>query len=105
MSDVRALNGRDHLIGGALCLGYLLLLLGTESDLAMSRDESFYVHAAKNAANWISQIFADPEVTPEALFKGAAAFRKTGEEHKALQLERQLHKNYPEFKGAHSLKR
>ena len=65
MSDVRALNGRDHLIGGALCVGYLLLLLGTASDLAMSRDESFYVHAAKNAANWISQIFADPSLAFE----------------------------------------
>ena len=43
-----------------MCIGYLLLLLGTASDLAMSRDESFYVHAAKNAAGWISQVVADP---------------------------------------------
>ncbi|MBT8452476.1 MAG: glycosyltransferase family 39 protein [Deltaproteobacteria bacterium] len=60
MNDARALNRRDHLVGAALSIGYLLLLLGTASDLAMSRDESFYVHAAKNAADWISQIFVDP---------------------------------------------
>ena len=60
MNDARALSRRDHLVGAALCIGYLLLLVGTASDLAMSRDESFYVHAAKNAANWISQIFVDP---------------------------------------------
>ncbi|MGB5366422.1 MAG: glycosyltransferase family 39 protein [Polyangiales bacterium] len=60
MNDARALSGRDHLIGAALCIGYLLLLTGTASDLAMSRDESFYVHAAKNAANWMSQISSDP---------------------------------------------
>jgi len=60
MNDARALSRRDHLIGAALCIGYLMLLVGTASDLGMSRDESFYVHAAKNAANWISQIFVDP---------------------------------------------
>ena len=60
MNDARALSGRDHLIGATLCVGYLLLLLGTASDLAMSRDESFYVHAAKNAADWMSQVLADP---------------------------------------------
>lgn len=47
----------------------------------------------------VSQIFADPGITPEALFKGAAAFREAGEEEKAVELEKQLHKNYPEFKG------
>ncbi len=60
MNDARALNGRDHLIGAVLCIGYLLLLFATASDLAMSRDESFYVHASKNAASWIGDVFADP---------------------------------------------
>jgi tetratricopeptide (TPR) repeat protein len=73
------------------------LLLG---DIA--RAEGDFAGAAREYMV-VSQIFADPEVTPEALFKGAAAFREAGEENKALQLERQLHKNYPEFKGAHSL--
>jgi len=60
MNDARALEGRDHLIGAALCVGYLLLLMGTASDLAMSRDESFYVHAAKSSASWITQLVRDP---------------------------------------------
>jgi 4-amino-4-deoxy-L-arabinose transferase-like glycosyltransferase len=60
MNDARALKGHDHLIGAALCVGYLLLLMGTASDLAMSRDESFYVHAAKSSASWITQVFSDP---------------------------------------------
>jgi hypothetical protein len=60
MNDARDLTGRDHLIGAALCIGYLLLLTGTASNLAMSRDESFYVHAAKNTANWMIQISNDP---------------------------------------------
>ena len=65
MNDARALKGRDHLIGAALCVGYLFLLVGTAPDLAMSRDESFYVHAAKNAASWISQGFIDPSLAFE----------------------------------------
>ena len=60
MNDARALNRRDHLIGAALCIGYLALLVGTASDLAMSRDESFYVHAAKSYAGWLEQVFSDP---------------------------------------------
>ena len=60
MNDARALRRSDHLVGAALSIGYLLLLLGTASDLALSRDESFYVHAAKNAADWIGQILVDP---------------------------------------------
>ncbi|MGB5545856.1 MAG: hypothetical protein WBM74_04740, partial [Polyangiales bacterium] len=60
MNDARTLSARDHLIGAALCVGYLLLLIATASDLAMSRDESFYVHAAKSSASWITQVFTDP---------------------------------------------
>jgi 4-amino-4-deoxy-L-arabinose transferase-like glycosyltransferase len=60
MNDARTLSTRDHLIGAALCVGYLLLLIATASDLAMSRDESFYVHAAQSSASWISQVFTDP---------------------------------------------
>jgi 4-amino-4-deoxy-L-arabinose transferase-like glycosyltransferase len=37
-----------------------MLLLGTAPDLAMSRDESFYVHAAKSYAGWLSLLFHDP---------------------------------------------
>lgn len=60
MIDARSLKGRDHLIGVGLCLAYVLLLFATASDLAMSRDESFYVHAAKSYSTWLSQLFSDP---------------------------------------------
>jgi len=60
MSDARASKGRDHLIGASLCVAYVLLLMGTAPDLAMSRDESFYVHAAKDYSSWVTQLFTDP---------------------------------------------
>ena len=60
MTDARALTRRDHLIGAALCVGYVALLVATAQDLAMSRDESFYVHAAKSYGGWISQFLSDP---------------------------------------------
>jgi 4-amino-4-deoxy-L-arabinose transferase-like glycosyltransferase len=60
MTDARALTRRDHLIGVALCVGYVALLVATAQDLAMSRDESFYVHAAKSYGSWISQFLSDP---------------------------------------------
>jgi 4-amino-4-deoxy-L-arabinose transferase-like glycosyltransferase len=65
MSDGRALKRSDHLIGAGLCVAYVLLLAGTASDLGMSRDESFYVHAAKNHAGWVSQLFSDPVLALE----------------------------------------
>jgi 4-amino-4-deoxy-L-arabinose transferase-like glycosyltransferase len=60
MTDARALTRRDHLIGAALCIGYVALLVATAQELAMSRDESFYVHAAKSYGSWISQFLSDP---------------------------------------------
>lgn len=60
MNDARALKPRDHLIGVALCIGYVWILAATAPDLALSRDESFYVHAAKSYATWISQLVTDP---------------------------------------------
>ena len=60
MIDARRLTRRDHAIGAALCLGYVAVLLYTAPDLAMSRDESFYVHAAKNIAAWLSELVTDP---------------------------------------------
>lgn len=50
----------DPLIGLALCVGYLLFLLATSSDLAMSRDESFYVIAAENIARWLRAVWEQP---------------------------------------------
>jgi 4-amino-4-deoxy-L-arabinose transferase-like glycosyltransferase len=60
MTDSRALRRRDHVVGAVLCVSYVALLLWTAPDLAMSRDESFYVHASKNIAGWITELFADP---------------------------------------------
>jgi 4-amino-4-deoxy-L-arabinose transferase-like glycosyltransferase len=65
MNEARALQARDHLIGAALCIAYVLLLAATAPDLALSRDESFYVHAAKDYAGWISQLISDPPLALE----------------------------------------
>jgi hypothetical protein len=60
MTDARSSKRRDHFIGAGLCLGYVLLLVATAPDLAMSRDESFYVHAAKSYSTWMSRLLSDP---------------------------------------------
>ena len=65
MIDARALKGRDHLIGAGLCVAYVWLLVATAPDLGMSRDESFYVHAAKGYAGWVSQLFTEPALAFE----------------------------------------
>jgi 4-amino-4-deoxy-L-arabinose transferase-like glycosyltransferase len=62
MSEARSLATRDYLVGGFLCIAYIAVLLVTESDLAMSRDESFYARAAKNSAAWLSQLVTDPSM-------------------------------------------
>ncbi len=66
MIDARPLKTRDHLIGAGLCIAYLLLLIGTADGLAMSRDESFYVYAAKSYATWLTQLFDAPGSALEA---------------------------------------
>jgi hypothetical protein len=48
------------MLGAALCVGYVLVLWWTAPDLAMSRDESFYVRAAKGYASWLSEAASDP---------------------------------------------
>jgi Dolichyl-phosphate-mannose-protein mannosyltransferase len=52
---------RDHLVGAAIGLAYIVVLLATSSELAMSRDESFYVIAAEDYGNWYAELFSDPE--------------------------------------------
>lgn len=59
MNDARALGGRDHAVGAALFVIYVGLLLSTAPDLAMSRDESFYAHAAKGYGAWIAELASD----------------------------------------------
>mgnify|MGYP001820430030 FL=1 len=48
MSSARASKRSDHLVGAFLCVAYVVLLACTATELGMSRDESFYVHAAKS---------------------------------------------------------
>ena len=52
---------RDHLLGLALCVGYVALLMATASDLGMNRDESFYVTAAQDYGRWFELYAEDPE--------------------------------------------
>lgn len=52
---------RDHALGALLALSYLVVLLGTSSELCMSRDEGFYVTAAERYGTWYEQLFEDPK--------------------------------------------
>ncbi|MET0284210.1 MAG: glycosyltransferase family 39 protein [Polyangiales bacterium] len=52
---------RDHLVGALIGAAYVAVLLATSSELAMSRDESFYVVAAEDYGNWYADLFNDPE--------------------------------------------
>jgi TolA-binding protein len=45
-----------------------------------------------------SQIFVDPQITPEALFKAARALDRTGQTDKAAELKSQLKTRYPEYR-------
>lgn len=57
---VRKLSLTDQLIGAALCVGYVMILVWTATDLAMSRDESFYAHAAREYGRWVAAFLTDP---------------------------------------------
>jgi hypothetical protein len=59
-SASRWLGFRDHLQGAAIGLVYVIVLLATASDLAMSRDESFYVTAADSYGAWYELLSRDP---------------------------------------------
>ncbi|MEM1413736.1 MAG: glycosyltransferase family 39 protein [Myxococcota bacterium] len=50
------LSLRDHALGAGLGVLYVVLLLATSGELAMSRDESFYVVAAQDYALWLSDV-------------------------------------------------
>lgn len=45
-----------------------------------------------------SQIFVDPQITPEALFKAARALDRAGETAKAEELLKQLKARYPDYR-------
>lgn len=75
-------NWRDHVLGALLGLVYIVVLLGTARELAMSRDESFYVIAADQYAGWFELLARDPAraMTAEAVDK----FWKYNHEHPGL---------------------
>ncbi len=58
---VRKLSTYEQLVGAALCVAYVMTLVWTASDLAMSRDESFYAHAAKDYGAWITELLTNPK--------------------------------------------
>jgi 4-amino-4-deoxy-L-arabinose transferase-like glycosyltransferase len=51
---------RDPALGLLLALIYLMLLLGTVSDLGYARDEGFYFHAASRYQAWFELLVRDP---------------------------------------------
>lgn len=69
------------------------LLLG---DIAMAEGDP---GAASREFLVVGQIFSDPEITPTALSKAANAFRQSGNETKAVELEKQIQQDYPEFQA------
>lgn len=56
----RSIRGREQLVGASLCILYVALLVATSQDIAMSRDESFYVQAATNHRQWLTEAVTDP---------------------------------------------
>jgi hypothetical protein len=64
MSPARV-DWRDHLAGFALALAYVALLMATAGDIAMGRDEGFYVTAAERYGAWFKQLADDPAVALE----------------------------------------
>ncbi|NOY90467.1 MAG: phospholipid carrier-dependent glycosyltransferase [Deltaproteobacteria bacterium] len=65
MSRPRRIGRWDHLLGALLAAAYVALLLATAGDLAMSRDESFYVTAAQNEATWYQLLWDDSSAALE----------------------------------------
>jgi tetratricopeptide (TPR) repeat protein len=79
-----------------------------QGDIAMARgdasekagDHAKAMEAWKKAAGnfvVVSQIFVDPEITPEAAYKAIQALDKIGENAKAEALRKQLKAKYPNY--------
>ncbi|MEM7433760.1 MAG: glycosyltransferase family 39 protein [Myxococcota bacterium] len=56
----RRLTRSEWWVGASLFIGYVMILVWTSSDLAMSRDESFYAQAAEYYGRWLAKLFSDP---------------------------------------------
>ena len=52
---------RDHLLGLSLCVAYVALLMHTEIDLGMARDESVYAYAAERYGHWFELLWHNPD--------------------------------------------
>ena len=51
---------RDHVVGGALGLAYVVWLLATARSLGFPRDEGFYFRAGTQYAGWFHMLFERP---------------------------------------------
>lgn len=80
-----------------------------QGDIALAHGDALVATNEKNAAitEWkkaagnyvvVSQIFVDPQITPEALDKSAKVLSKLGEKDKADSLSKQLASKYPNYK-------
>ncbi|MEI6535132.1 MAG: tetratricopeptide repeat protein [Verrucomicrobiaceae bacterium] len=67
---------------------------------AANEKDSAITEWKKSAGNYVvvSQIFVDPQITPEALDKSARVLDKLGEKDKADNLRKQLAGKYPNYK-------
>ena len=55
-------------------------------------------HKEAADAYWlVSEIFSDPDITPQALAKAAAAYEKAGQKKDAEEARRLLEEKYPKF--------
>jgi len=54
------LRPRDHAVAAGLAIAYVAVLFATAGDLAMSRDESFYVVAAERYGDWLALVWNGP---------------------------------------------
>ena len=73
---------RDHLAGALLALVYVMALFATADDIGMSRDESFYVHAAHQYGAWFQSAWETPSEAFSA--EGVTRGWQYNNEHPAL---------------------
>ncbi len=80
--SARARYAKDHLIGFALALAYLVVLVKTAHPLGYARDEGFYFQAASTYAGWFDQLVRDPEAAIQR--SSVDAHWSTNHEHPGL---------------------
>ena len=87
------LNGQLQILQGDICDAH------GDAYAAGGEAAKAQVEWKKAAGSYVvvSQIFADPEITPEAAHKAADVLDKIGEKEKAEALRKQLKQKYPDF--------